>query len=72
MKNRGKGVGAILAGLIMVSAVALGANSQPEVKKFVTQDDQKSETKDLVVARTFDASVAKVWKYWAESEGVKK
>jgi uncharacterized protein YndB with AHSA1/START domain len=72
MKNLSKSVGAILMGLIMVGAVALGANSQPEVKKFVAQDNQKSETKDLVVSRTFDAPVAEVWKYWAESEGVKK
>ena len=72
MNNRVKGVGAILAGLIMVSAVALGANSRPEGKKFVAQNNQKSETKDLVVTRTFDAPVAEVWKYWAESEGVKK
>jgi uncharacterized protein YndB with AHSA1/START domain len=72
MKNMAKGVGAVLTGLIMAGAVARGANSQPEVKKFVTQDYQKSETKDLVVTRTFDATVAEVWKYWAESEGVKK
>jgi len=72
MKNMAKSSGAILAGLIMVGAVALGANSQPEGIKFVTQNNQKSETKDLVVTRTFDASVAEVWKYWAESEGVKK
>jgi uncharacterized protein YndB with AHSA1/START domain len=72
MKNMAKSSGAILAGLIIVGAVALGANSQPEGKKFVTQNNQKSETKDLVGARTFDAPVAEVWKYWAESEGVKK
>jgi uncharacterized protein YndB with AHSA1/START domain len=72
MKNIAKSIGVILAGLIMVGAVARGANSQPGVKKFVTQDDQKSETKDLVWARTFNAPVAEVWKYWAESEGVKK
>jgi uncharacterized protein YndB with AHSA1/START domain len=56
----------------MAGALALVANSQPEVKKFVTHDNQKSETKDLVVTRVFDAPVADVWKYWAESEGVKK
>jgi uncharacterized protein YndB with AHSA1/START domain len=72
MKNMAKGVGAVLTGLIMAGALALVANSQPEVKKFVTQDYQKSETRDLVGARTFDAPVADVWKYWAESEGVKR
>ena len=72
MKNMAKGFGAVLSGLIMVGALALGVNSQPEVKKLVTQDNQKSETKDLVVTRTFDAPVVEVWKYWAESEGVKK
>src|SRR5215470_14080412 len=72
ISNTANEVGAVLAGLIMVGALALVANSQPEVKKFVTQDDQKSDTKDLVVIRTFDVPVAEVWKYWAESEGVKK
>src|SRR5262245_44526520 len=72
MKNMAKGVGAVLTGLIMAGALALGANSQPEVKKFVTQDYQESETEDLVGVRTFDATVAEVWKYWAESEGDKK
>ena len=72
MKTMAKSSGAVLAGLIIVGAVALGANSRPEGKKFVTQNNQKSETKDLVVTRTFDAPVAEVWKYWAESEGVKK
>jgi uncharacterized protein YndB with AHSA1/START domain len=72
MKNMAKSSGAILAGIIIVGAVALGAYSQPEGKKFVTQNNHKSETKNLVVTRTFDAPVAEVWKYWAESEGVKK
>jgi len=72
MKNTAKSIGAVLAGLIMLGALALGADSQQEVKKFVTQDNQKSGTKDLVVTWTFDAPVAEVWKYWAESEGVKK
>jgi len=72
MNNMAKGVGAVLAGLIMAGALALVANSQPEGKKFVAQNNQKSETKDLVGARTFDAPVTEVWKYWAESEGVKK
>src|SRR4030095_1283611 len=52
-------------------AFASRANSQPEVKKFVPHDNQKSETKDRVVPRVCDAPVADVWKYWAESEGVK-
>ncbi|HYT58251.1 MAG TPA: hypothetical protein VEQ38_26410 [Verrucomicrobiae bacterium] len=72
MKNMAKSSGAILGGLIMAGVLALVANSQPEGKKFVTQNNQKSETKDLVVTRTFDAPVAEVWKFWAESEGVKK
>jgi uncharacterized protein YndB with AHSA1/START domain len=72
MKSIAKSIGAILAGLIMVGAAALGANSQPGVKKSVTKNNQRSETKDLVVTRTFDAPVVEVWKYWAESEGVKK
>jgi len=72
VKNMAKGVGVVLSGLIMVGALALGANSQTEGEKSVAQDDQKIETKDLVVTRTFDAPVAEVWKYWAESERVKK
>src|SRR5262245_4845734 len=72
MKNTVKCVAALLAGLITISASALGANSQTGEKKSVTQDDQKSETKDLVVTRIFDAQVAEVWKYRAEPEGVKK
>src|SRR5262245_44096295 len=72
MENMAKSIGAILAGIIIVGAVALGAYSQPKGKKFVTQNNQKSETKNLVVTRTFDAPVAEVWKYWAEFEGVKK
>src|SRR5262245_66691330 len=67
-----KGVGVVLSGLIMVGALTLGANSQTEGEKSVAQDDQKIETKDLVVTRTLDAPVAEVWKYWAESEHVKK
>jgi uncharacterized protein YndB with AHSA1/START domain len=72
MKNRAKCIAAVLAGLITIGASTLGANSQTEGKKSVTQDNQKGETKDLVVTRTFNAPVAEVWKYWAESEGVKK
>lgn len=72
MKNMAKGVGVVLSGLIMVGALALGANSQTEGETSVAQDDQKIETKDLVVTRTFDAPVAEVWKYWAESERIKK
>jgi uncharacterized protein YndB with AHSA1/START domain len=72
VKNMAKGVGVVLSGLIMVGALILGANSQTLGKKSVTQDDPKSETKDLVVTRSFDAPVAEVWKYWAESERVKR
>lgn len=72
MKNTVKCLAAVLAGLITIGASVPGASSQPEGKKFVTQENQKSETKDLVVTRTFDAPVAEVWKYWAESEYVKK
>ena len=72
MKNKAKSARAVLAGLITIGALAIEANSQSEVKKFVTQDEHKSQTKDLVVTRDFDAPVVEVWKYWAESEYVKK
>ena len=38
----------------------------------MTQDNQKSKTKDVVVARIFDAPVDEIWKYWADSEKVMK
>jgi uncharacterized protein YndB with AHSA1/START domain len=65
MKNTAKCVAAALAGLITIGVSTIVASSQ-------TQDDQKSKTRDLVVTRVFDAPVAEVWKYWAESEYVKK
>jgi len=67
-----KSIGAVLAGLITIGALSFGADSKTEMKKSVTQDNQKIETKDLVVTRIFDAPVAEVWKYWADSERVKK
>lgn len=72
MKNLAKGVAAVLAGLLTIGASTLGANSQTEAPKSVTRNNQKSEAKDLAVTRVFDAPVAEVWKYWAESEYVKK
>lgn len=33
---------------------------------------QQSATKDLIVTRTFDAPVGKLWKAWSESDYVKK
>lgn len=72
MKNMVKSIGAVLAGLIMIGAMPLEAVSQSEGPKSVTQSNQNSKTKDLVVTRAFDAPVAEVWKYWSESEYVKK
>lgn len=70
-KNILKSIGVPVC-LIAMVGVSIAAYSQREVKKTVTQADQKSKTRDLIVTRAFDASVDKVWKYWAESEYVKK
>lgn len=67
-----KSTGGVFAGLFMMLALSLEVSSQTEMKKSVTQDHQKSKTKDLVVTRTFDAPVHEVWKYWVDSEYVKK
>jgi uncharacterized protein YndB with AHSA1/START domain len=72
MKNKAPGAAIILAGVMTIGASIPGANSKAEAPKSVTQDDQKSKAKDLVVTRVFDAPVDEVWKYWAESEYVKK
>ena len=36
------------------------------------EDDQKYMTKEMSLTRVFDAPVSEVWKYWTESEKVKK
>jgi len=71
-KNTFKNIVAVLAGLIMIAALSFGADSQTEAQKSVTQNNQKSKTKDLVVTRAFDAPVDDVWKYWTDSEKVMK
>jgi hypothetical protein len=38
------------------------------MKKPVTQENQKSKAKDLIVTRIFDAPVDEVWKYWSEQK----
>ena len=61
-----KHINRILSGLAAMIVLAVGANAQ------VTKDTQKSKAKDLIVIRTFDAPVAEVWKYWSDSDHVKK
>lgn len=73
MNNRTiKSIGVVLAGLITMVVLSVGADSQTQEPKSVTQANQTSKTKDLVVTRTFDAPVTEVWKYWADPEYVKK
>jgi uncharacterized protein YndB with AHSA1/START domain len=58
--------------MITVIACSLWATSQTEAKKHASPENQSGKTRDLVVTRFFDAPVAEVWKYWSESEHVKK
>jgi uncharacterized protein YndB with AHSA1/START domain len=67
-----RSIAAFLAGLITIVIFSQGAASQSEAPDSGAQDNKQSEAKDLIVIRTFDASVEEVWKYWAESEYVKK
>lgn len=65
-----KKIGGFLIVLFTMVAFFVGADSQTEVKKNVTTEQQKS--KDLIVTRTFDAPLDEVWRYWVEPERVKK
>jgi uncharacterized protein YndB with AHSA1/START domain len=65
--NISKGIGVVLVVLIMMSLVA---DSQMEAMESMT--NETNITKDVVVTRVFDASVDEVWKYWTDSEKVKK
>src|SRR5688500_12752199 len=71
-KNMIKSIGGVFAGLLTIVAFSLAATSQTEAKMSVTQVNLKSKTRDLVLTRTFDAPVSEVWKYWVDSEYVKK
>jgi uncharacterized protein YndB with AHSA1/START domain len=71
-KNILRSIAGVFAALLTMVAFSLAANSQTEVKMSVTQDHQKSKTRDLVLTRTFDAPVSEVWKYWEDPEYVKK
>src|SRR5262249_51443437 len=63
---------AVLARLIVIVAASVAANSQTGATISMTAADQRSMTKDLVVARTFDAPVDQVWAHWVDSDRVKK
>jgi uncharacterized protein YndB with AHSA1/START domain len=69
-KRTSKWASTIFAGLTLFTALSPAATSQAATEKSVVQVNQIA--KDLVVIRTFDAPVQEVWKYWAESEQVRK
>lgn len=71
-KNSLKNINRIFVVIITASAIFLGASLRTEANEPVAEITQKSAAKDLIVTRTFDAPVSDVWKYWAESEYVKK
>jgi uncharacterized protein YndB with AHSA1/START domain len=63
-------IGALLAGVITIAYAPFAVNSQMETAKPMSNPTNGS--KDVVVTRTFDAPVDEIWKYWTDSEKVKK
>ena len=67
--NMHKIMRSFLAVIMAMATVFVVAQSQTTARKPATAG---GPGKNLVVTRTIDAPVAEVWKYWAESEYVRK